>query len=104
MLLLATYWHLVAPPVIADLKLKQTQMGHACEWETSMILRLAPNLVGEFKNLRPVDFGNPFEPASRAWITKDRTEPGHIGAPNEATPQKGEQLFRVFTDGVVSVL
>jgi creatinine amidohydrolase len=80
-------------------------MGHACEFETSMMLRINPHLVGgDVKQLKDVDRGNPFEPASRGWITKDRTEPGHIGYPRHATAEKGEILFRTFAADVVSLL
>jgi creatinine amidohydrolase len=104
LLLLATYWNLADKARIAALNLKQSQMGHACEWETSMILRLTPNLVGDIASAAAVEAGGGFEPASRAWITKDRTVPGHIGQPREATAEKGEALFKVFTDGVVALL
>jgi len=45
LLLFATYWNLggKARPFQTSC---QREMGHACEWETSMILRLAPHLVG----------------------------------------------------------
>ena len=103
LLLFATYWHLAQPsPSYAGLA--QTEMGHACEWETSMMLRLAPNLVGDYRSAKPVEFGKGFAPASRGWITKDRTTPGHIGSPHLATAEKGEALFGVFTEGVVSLL
>jgi creatinine amidohydrolase len=103
LLLVATYWHL-APPHVAEIGLHQSEMGHACEWETSMMLRLAPNLVGDYRDVKPVEFGKGFEPASRGWITKDRTTPGHIGSPHLATAEKGEALFNVFTHGVVLLL
>ncbi len=104
LLLFATYWHLASPPRDLGHGLYQHQMGHACEWETSMILRLAPHLVGDLKKQAPVEPGHAFEPASRAWTTKDRTEPGHIGYPHLATADKGEALLRVFADGVVGLL
>ena len=69
-------------------------MGHACEWETSMMLRLDPRLVRDPSRVEPVPFGNPFEPASRGWITRDRSEPGHIGDPREASARRG----RSFSD------
>ena len=46
LLLAATYWLLGGKPDQVDPTIVQRQMGHACEWETSMILHLAPNLVG----------------------------------------------------------
>jgi creatinine amidohydrolase len=104
LLLFATYWHLASPPPRPGYGLHQHQMGHACEWETSMMLRIAPQLVGDLKKLTPVESGAGFEPASRAWITKDRTEPGHIGCPHLATAEKGEALLGIFADGVVSLL
>lgn len=104
LLLFATYWHLGAPPIDLGDTLHQRQMGHACEWETSMMLRITSQLVGDLKKLTPVESGTAFEPASRAWITKDRTEPGHIGYPHLASTEKGEALLRVFADGVVALL
>jgi creatinine amidohydrolase len=61
-------------------------------------------VAGDVKQLKDVDWGNPFEPASRGWITKDRTEPGHIGYPRHATAEKGEILFRTFAADVVALL
>ena len=104
LLLFATYWQLGAKPWESEPSLQQRQMGHACEWETSMILRLAPKLVGPLSQVESVPFGNPFEPASRGWITRDRTKPGHIGDPRAATSDKGEALFRAFTETVVGLL
>ena len=104
LLLCGTYWLLGGRPWEREPALVQRQMGHADEWETSMMLRLAPRLVGPVQNLVPVPPGNPFEPASRGWITKDRTGPGHIGEPQLATATKGETLFQVFTDDVVALL
>ncbi len=99
--LFATYWSLGdAPPS----GFAQTEMGHACEWETSMILRLAPQLVGPHADLPTVDPGRPFTPAARGWITKDRTVPGHIGTPGAATSDKGEVLFQRFSSDVEAFL
>ena len=104
LLLFATYWNLGSRPSETDPSLTQRQMGHACEWETSMILRLAPQLVGPLHQLIEVPFGNAFEPATRGWITKDRTVPGHIGNPRLATAEKGEALFRAFSDDAAALL
>jgi len=104
LLLVATYWSLGSKPAEADPTLHQHDMGHACEWETSMILRLAPHLVGDYRGARPVEPGTPFTPASRGWTTRDRSEPGHIGAPHLASPEKGERLFQTFAADVVALL
>jgi len=102
--LFATYWSLGARPWEADAALAQREMGHACEWETSMMLRLAPQLVGDFANAPPVEFGTSFAPAVRGWITRERTVPGHIGHPHLASAEKGETLFRLFTDDVAEMI
>jgi creatinine amidohydrolase len=104
LLLFATYWTLGGQPWMTDPTLVQRQMGHACEWETSMMLRIAPHLVGDLSQLKPVEFGMGFEPATRGWITKDRTKPGHIGDPQHATAEKGENLINVFAADVVAMV
>jgi creatinine amidohydrolase len=79
-------------------------MAHACEWETSMMMRLAPELVGDVPALLEIPSGNAFDPVARAWTTRDRTEAGHLGQPRAATVEKGEALFTAFSDGAVSLL
>jgi creatinine amidohydrolase len=99
-----TYWDSANP---ADMipGLVQTQMGHACEWETSMILALRPELVvGDVTQIPVVPFGRGAAPGYRGWTMPDRSEPGHIGDPAAATKEKGEALFRVFADGVAAFL
>lgn len=104
LLLGATYWGLGARPREADPRFVQDEMGHACEWETSMMLRLDPRLVRDPSAIPPVASGNPFLPASRGWTTRDRSAPGHIGDPNAASAEKGEILFRAFADDVCALL
>jgi creatinine amidohydrolase len=102
--LFSTYWLLGGKPHEVNPEIKQKRVGHACELETSMMLRIRPDLVRDLDKTAPVEFGNPFEPAARGWITKDRTEVGHIGDPRFATAEKGETIFSVFSADVVSLL
>ena len=102
--LFATYWSLGARPAEAEATFAQREMGHACEWETSMMLRLAPQLVLDFKKVAPVEFGTSFHPVARGWITQDRTPRGHIGQPHLASAEKGEKLFQLFADDVSALL
>jgi len=104
LLLAATYWLLGSRPREIEPTLVQDQMGHACEWETSMMLHLAPGLVGNSSTIEAVTAGMPFDPAAQGWITKDRSAPGHIGDPYHATAQKGQILFRIFSHDVVTFL
>jgi creatinine amidohydrolase len=103
LLLFASYWD-HGKPNAGRADLVQSQMGHACEWETSMMLRLAPHLVKGHTGKEPVGFGFGFEPAYRGWTTKDRTTTGHIGHPEAATAEKGEHLFATYAAGVVKLL
>ena len=79
LLLAATYWNLATPPEVPGLH--QREMGHACEWETSMVLALAPALVRGHGSVDPVPPGEGFGAASRGWTMADRSGPGHIGWP-----------------------
>lgn len=104
LLLSLTYWD-AADPSAAMPELTQNQMGHACEWETSMILHLAPHLVvGNIRDVLEVPFGRGFAPGYRAWTMPDRSKPGHIGSPADATADKGDALFATFAHGVSSLL
>ena len=105
MLLSLTYWDAAGSPEGKIAGLVQKQMGHACEWETSMVLRLNPNLVaGPVKDVPEVPQGHGFAPGYRAWVMPDRSEPGHIGHPSSATAEKGEALFAHFATGVAAYL
>lgn len=103
LILSATYWDLADPATEIE-GLHQNQMGHACEWETSMILRLRPDLVKGHTEVSEVKFGNPFRPAQRAWIMPDRSKAGHVGAPAAASPEKGEQLLESFANGLTEFM
>jgi creatinine amidohydrolase len=104
LLLASTYWLLGSKPNEIDRSLTQDRMQHACEWETSMILHLAPNLVGDLTQLEPVPAGVAFDPATRGWITKERSPLGYIGDPQRATAVKGDSLFGIFAQDLVTFL
>jgi creatinine amidohydrolase len=103
LLLFTTYWDHAEPWFTRD-DFVQRYMGHACEWETSMIQSIHPDLAGDVGALADVPAGFGFEPAYRGWITDDRTASGHIGCPQHATPEKGEHLFTVYAEGVADFL
>lgn len=109
LLLMSSYWKLPTEPVEPCVGLVQTEMGHACEWETSMMLALKPQLVGaglegKLESLTPVEQHGSFLPAYRPWVTQDRSESGHIGFPHLATAAKGEYLFRRFSCAVQALV
>ena len=103
LLLSTTYWENGDPNAARD-DFVQTQMGHAGEWETSMMLVIRPELVGDHQAVPEVPFGEAFPSATRGWTMPDRSKPGHIGTPAAATAEKGETLLTCFTDGVCNFL
>lgn len=104
LLLTLTYWDSARPGNSID-GLTQQQMGHACEWETSMMLAIHPELVvGDVDLVPDIPFGNGASPAYRGWTMHDRSEPGHIGSAQVATATKGEALLNVFATGVTEFL
>jgi creatinine amidohydrolase len=105
LLLGLTYWDAASNPSQTMPQLVQKRMGHACEWETSMVLRLNPALVAvPPRDVPEVPFGVGFAPGYRGWVMGDRSEPGHIGTPAAATAEKGEALFEHFAGGVAGFL
>jgi creatinine amidohydrolase len=105
LLLALTYWDAAGSPNAAIPGLAQNRMGHACEWETSMVMRIRPELVvGDVAQVPAVLHGKEFAPGYRAWTMPDRSEPGHVGTPAAATVEKGEALFAHFTAGVAAYL
>ena len=108
LLLFASYWDFAHPERDRS-DLAQSAVGHACEWETSMMLAIRPELVKPFERLEPRDVGYSFEPACRGWITQERRPnggdaPGHLGAPALASAEKGEFLLGCYADGVEAFL
>jgi creatinine amidohydrolase len=104
LLLFVTYWNLGSRPGAVSADMVQPVMGHACEWETSMMLKLAPQLVRGYESVEAVPFGNAFEPASRGWTMPDRSAPGHVGDPKAASAAKGEALFAAFSSDTVAMV
>lgn len=108
LLLFATYADF-AKPNLTRAGLVQSSLGHACEWETSMMLAVRPDLVKPFTELPAMDMGYSFEPAYRGWITQERRptgaeSPGHLGDPRTASAAKGEYLLEQFSTTVATFL
>ena len=110
-LVMATWFAMAAPQIAQiDLLEKQDHVTHACELETSMILRIRPELVrmglarganftfdSEFytpdsSGPSRVSVARPFEHV---------TATGALSHPEVATPEKGERLYEVATHELV---
>ena len=102
LLLSTTYWDNGDPTGTRD-DFVQTQMGHAGEWETSMMLVSDPSWWAITRPF-PRCLWRGLPSATRGWTMPDRSKPGHIGTPAAATAEKGETLLTCFTDGVCNFL
>ena len=98
----ANWFELVAPPP----DWRQTKIIHACEWETSAIQAVRPDLVDEsdMAATRQVALSRFYKPdySSPAKVEIARTieqnsPSGAFGYPEAATPEKGEVLLAAAT-------
>lgn len=101
----ASYWDL-AQKELADLaEGSRKTMGHACEFETSMVMALRPDLVRK-EAIR--DDPPPSEPALRGlYIGEDmhqRTQRGAVGYPELASAEKGQKFLKAAIDRTVEVI
>lgn len=112
-LVFATWYDLAAPQVAALDQLEQRRVSHASELETSMILRLRPELVDMDAAVGAThDFDSAFySPDSRGAMRvavypplDARTVSGALGKPELATAEKGEALFEVAAAQVVALV
>jgi creatinine amidohydrolase len=95
----ASYWELAEKELAALAEGPRKSMGHACEFETSMVLALRPELVRRelIKDDPPRD-----DPALRGLFLADdmrqRTDHGAVGYPALASAEKG----RAFLNAAVA--
>jgi creatinine amidohydrolase len=94
----ASYWDLAARELAALAEGPRKVMGHACEFETSMMLHLRPDLV---RREQIADDPPNDAPALRGLFTGEdmfqRTDHGAVGYPQRATAEKG----KAFLDAAV---
>ena len=94
----ASYWDLASKELAALVEGPRKNMGHACEFETSMMLALRPDLVrkDQIRDDPPTD-----NPALRGLFLADdmfqKTDHGCVGFPQLATAEKG----RAFLDAAI---
>jgi creatinine amidohydrolase len=107
------YWTF-ARPVLDDVRESPTGgMGHACEFETSLMLHLRPESVRRDLVVREIvqpryssERFDLFEAGgfSAHWKTHELSRSGVMGAPDLATGEKGRRLFEACADGLASLI
>ncbi len=101
----ASYWEMAEKELAALAEGPRKVMGHACEFETSMIMALRPELVrtAEIKDDPPND-----DPALRGlYLMEDfklRTDHGAVGYPERATATKGQAMLAAAIERVSEVV
>jgi len=103
LLVAGNYWSVADAEREAILEGDQKYVGHACEFETSMMLHVRPELVDQAKI---VNAGAPIpDVIDGLYVSRDmcqRTKDGHTGRPDLASAEKGERLFNGIIEKLVA--
>ena len=101
----ASYWDLAQKELAALAEGGRKTMGHACEFETSMMLLLRPDLV---RRDQIKDDPLTEDPALRGlYLSEDmhqRTDHGAVGYPELATAEKGWAFLHAAVERTVEVV
>jgi creatinine amidohydrolase len=102
----ASYWDVCETETAAILEGKRKTVGHACEFETSLMLHIRPELVRRDKisdsDMLP---GAPSWPGVYVPLDmKRQTDHGGTGEPSLATAKKGEKLLEAIVKNLVSII
>jgi creatinine amidohydrolase len=101
----ASYWDLADKELAALVEGPRKSMGHACEFETSMMLALRPELVrrDHIRDDPPRD-----DAALRGLFLADdmwqKTDHGCVGYPERATAEKGRTFLAAAIDRTLEVV
>lgn len=111
--ILVRYWDLIEEQVRALRESPEGGMGHACEFETSLMLYLRPELVRpERIGERPPAGGGPYHgpdlfahsPVYRYVAFEAYSALGSVGQPQYASAEKGEKFFRLAADALARLI
>ncbi len=101
----ASYWEIAEKELAQLAEGPRKSMGHACEFETSMVLALRPELVRR-DQIR--DDPAPDEPVLRGLYVaedmKQRTDHGAVGYPERASPEKGRAFLSAAIERTAEVV
>jgi creatinine amidohydrolase len=101
----ASYWDLAEKELAALAEGPRKVMGHACEFETSMVLALRPDLVrrDEIRDDPPKD-DSVLRGLFLAEDMKTRTDHGAVGYPERASAEKGRAFLRAAVERTAEVV
>jgi creatinine amidohydrolase len=102
----ASYWDLAKDELAILAEGPRKVMGHACEFETSMVMALRPDLVRA--ELRKNDDTRYTDTALRGlYVSEDMsqcTQQGSVGYSELATPEKGHRMLQAAITRVSEVV
>jgi creatinine amidohydrolase len=101
-----TYWNMATPELQAWSEADEGSIGHGGEWETSLQLHLRPNLVDMDLAVKD-EWRRHFSPEVQRYATfperRREMEHGVMGDPHVASAEKGERLFNVLVERLVTL-
>jgi creatinine amidohydrolase len=107
------YWALARETAAEVRESPAGGMAHACEFETSLMLRLRPELVRREFVRREIpeprfsqerlELASP-GPVAAGWQTHWLSSSGVLGAPDLASAEKGERLFEACVEGLTALI
>jgi creatinine amidohydrolase len=103
---LGSYWTIAAASITPEKHgMHSPLLTHACEYETSMVLRVAPQTVN-MSLAKGAGDKNVFPPGGvkLAGSFGRRTATGALGHPEFATAEKGESLFTAIAQDVAAYI
>ncbi len=112
-IVVATWWRVASEALIALNETGPGGVGHACEFETSLMLHIAPHLVRmeaaePRANVPTYDWAQAdLLRSSRATLfrtMKQMTPIGAYGEPLAASAEKGKQIADIVCDALVAIL
>jgi len=101
----ASYWDLAQQELAALAEGTRKVMGHACEFETSMVMALRPELVRKDQIRNDLETTDPS--LRGLYIAEDmrqRTDHGAVGYCELASPEKGRKMIAAAAERVVEVI
>ena len=102
----ASYWDVAEPETAALLEGRRKAPGHACEFETSLLLHLKPELVRRHE-IADDDLLQSNDALRGVYIPLDmkrQTRQGGTGQPTLATAEKGKTLLEAITQNLSNVI
>jgi len=100
-----SYWSVVDDLLHDVLEGDHKSVGHACEFETSMMLHVRPELVITEKMANAGDLvADQIDGVFLSRDMRQRTAEGFTGRPDLATAEKGKRLFDGIVDRLASLV